>query len=146
MKKLIIAITALCVAACGGTNTSSHSHEAHDHSSHSHEGHDHSSHAHETHNHGTHSHEGHNDHSSHAHEAHNHDTHSHEGDDHAAHSHNEGEITFTAHEASLGSFATQVVSRNHFHPVIKTAGRIITTPQGATVVTAPATGLVRFNN
>ena len=171
MKKFIIAFTALCVAACGGTHNESHSHSheghshsheshnhdshsheghshshaSHNHDSHSHEGHDHSSHTHETHNHDTHSHEGH-DHSSHAHETHNHDTHSHEGHDHAAHSHNEGEITFTAHEASLGAFATQKVSHSHFHPVIKTAGRIITTPQGATVVTAPARGLVRFNN
>ncbi|MBO4961458.1 MAG: efflux RND transporter periplasmic adaptor subunit [Flavobacteriales bacterium] len=130
MKKLIIAITALCVAACGGTNTSSHSHEAHDHSAHSNEAHDHSTHSHEAH-----------DHSAHSNEAHDHSAHSHEG-----HEHNEGEITFTAHEASLGSFATQKVNKGHFHPVIKTAGKIITTPQGATLVTAPTTGIVKFNS
>ena len=165
MKKFIIAFTALCIAACGGSHNESHSHEenshsqeAHNHDTHSHEGHSHTqeahnhdthsheenSHSHETHNHDTHSHEE----NSHSQEAHNHDTHSHEGHSHSqeAHSHNEGEITFTAHEASLGTFATQKVSHNHFHPVIKTAGRIISTPQGATVVTAPARGLVRFNN
>lgn len=123
--------THLLAAALMATVTTSCNHNAKDELAH----HDHN-HGHEK----PESHERHEDHeSAGGHEAHE----GHEG--HKGHDHGDGaEIILTPEQAKLSGVKTAEIKAGEFHNVIKTSGRIMESPDGAAIASAPTSGTVSF--